>query len=100
MLALAPPFMPSSQGWARQPARARARRSSMVVRSVARKPGMTRAGGPSSGPRGPSGPRPESRRGMCQATSRQRPQSDGATSSGLVAARDGRERVAVPLHVR
>ena len=90
--ALAPRLIPSSQGCARQPARASARRSSIVVRSVARKPGMTSAGGPSSGPRGPSGPRPDSKRGRCQATSRTRPQPDGARSSGSNRARRCRRR--------
>ena len=52
----APRFQPSPHGWTRQPAAASAWRNSIVVRSVATKPGMTSAGGPSSGPRGPVWP--------------------------------------------
>ena len=62
---------------------------------------MTSAGGPSSGPRGPSGPRPDSIRGKCQATSRKRRQPDGARSSGSsLAARTGAARGRGPTSCR
>ena len=63
MSVLAPRFQPMSQPWTRQPASASALRSAIVVRSVAMKPGMTSAGGPSSGPRGPRWPKPCQKRG-------------------------------------
>ena len=52
MSAVAPMFQPSCHGCTRQPPPASARRNSIVVRSLAMKPGMTSAGGPSPGPRG------------------------------------------------
>ena len=70
-LALAPRLMPSPHGCARHPARASARRISIVVRSLARKPGMTSAGGPSSGPARAQRAKAASMRGRCHATSRQ-----------------------------
>ena len=48
-----PMFQPCRHGCTRHPAAASARRSSIVVRSLAMKPGMTSAGAPSTGPRGP-----------------------------------------------
>ena len=58
---------------------------------------MTSAGGPSSGPLGPKGPRPASTRGKCQAISLIRCQLGGANSSGRISAVRG--SVAVRIHL-
>src|SRR5690348_8044418 len=54
----------------------------MTVRSLAIKPGMTRAGGPSSGPRGPRWPKPCQAREKSHAASLARRQPGGMRSSG------------------
>src|SRR5437868_8039257 len=70
-----------SHPWTRHPASASALRSAAVVRSLATKPGMTRAGGPFGGPTGRIEPKARHIRGNSHAASRRRRRSDGGRSS-------------------
>src|SRR5436190_1726083 len=79
--ARAPQLTPISQPCTRQPSAASARRSARVARSCATKPGITSAGGPSTGPMGFVEPNRRHIRGRIHAASPRRKRSGGGRSS-------------------
>ena len=90
--ARAPRLSPAASRGPESPPRRARGASSIVVRSLARKPGMTSAGGPSAGPRGPRWPKVRDRRARpAHATSRSRGASPrGRRTLGAHASRDSR----------